>query len=229
MLEKDTSDKPDLFLDSQYATGESVEPRAAQLRSLMSVDDMVSKLASELDCLRETRDTLAIFTSDNGYLWGEHGLRRKGTPYLESARVPLLVRWTEEGQPPVDRRLVANIDLAPTIAEVARVAPDSIRYMDGQSLATETLRHRLLLEYWPNVREQIPRWNALRTTKYHYVEYERDGEVIARELYDLARDPWELTNLLGDGDPANNPSAARLDALARTLRAFVACRSASCR
>jgi arylsulfatase A-like enzyme len=149
-----------------------------------------------------------LYTSDNGFLWGEHRLGGKAWPYEESIRVPLVVRapWV---RPPgrVDRRLVLNIDLASTIAELAGVRPGLSQ--DGRSLVPlirgEQLRWRggFVVEYLGRslLRQSgPPPYHALRTLRYLYVEYENGW----RELYDLAGDPWELWN------QADNPRYARI-------------------
>ncbi|HEX2240439.1 MAG TPA: sulfatase-like hydrolase/transferase, partial [Actinomycetota bacterium] len=75
--------------DETYSSG--VALRRAQLRTLMSVDDLVGAVFSELNDLGE-RDTLAFFLSDNGFFWSEHGLPAKGAPYLQSIEIPLYVK-----------------------------------------------------------------------------------------------------------------------------------------
>ena len=116
----------------------------------MSVDDMVQRIFDELDAMGETSDTLAIFTSDNGYLWGEHRIgEEKRFPYTESVGVPFLMRWPGHvSAGAVDDRLAANVDILPTILDAAGVVPALLYPLDGRSLLTSTSRHRQLLEYW---------------------------------------------------------------------------------
>lgn len=231
LKESETTDKSDVYPESELTDAKhSVDDRKAQLRSLMSVDDMVERFATTLECLGETRDTVAIFTSDNGYLWGEHGFSGKGKPYKESIAVPLLVRWTETGHPRIDRRMVANIDLAPTIAEVAGLPQASMGFMDGESLTTSGEgREALLFEYWSGEHRPMPGWASIRTNSFQYVEYETpEGEVVGRELYDLKKDPWQLENVLQDDDSGNDPSASRLRSLERRLRELRTCAGAAC-
>ena len=171
----------------------------------------------------ENRRTSAIFMSDNGMLWGEHGLSGKWRPYSASLRVPLLMRWPGHfARGLTDTRLAANVDLAPTIVDAARL-PESLKLsMDGHSLLTETRRPRILLE---NLRGRLGRWAALRTRSYQYTEYYTDGQVSFREYYDLRRDPWQLTNLLKDGDPENDPELGRLESQLASDRV---CAASSC-
>jgi arylsulfatase A-like enzyme len=173
--------------------------RARQLRTLMSVDDMVGRVMTVLSNLNE--NTLAIFTSDNGYQWGEHGLTNKTTPYTPSIMVPFLVRWPGHVAPSSkDGRLVSLIDIAPTVAQAAGLVPDPM--MDGRSLFSSARDH-ILTEFftWPGY--VVPTWASVRTNTYQYVEYYDGGSVTFREYYDLAADPWQLVNLLRDGDPSN--------------------------
>ena len=68
------------------------------------------------------RNTLVVYVSDNGYLWGEHNLEGKDEPYVQSTKVPLMMRWPNHTQPGVgDERFALNIDIAPTILEAAGI------------------------------------------------------------------------------------------------------------
>jgi arylsulfatase A-like enzyme len=182
--------------------------RRPQLESLRALDRSVGALVSTLRRRGVLDRTVILYTSDNGFLWGEHRLGGKAWPYEESIRVPLVVRapWVP---PPgrVDRRLALNIDLASTIAELAGVRPGLPQ--DGRSLVPllrgKRLRWRkdFVVEYLGRslLRQSgPPPYRALRTLRYLYVEYENGW----RELYDLAGDPWELWN------QADNPRYARI-------------------
>lgn len=209
VLESDRSDKPPYVqaLKSSLKKGRAI--RRDQLRTLMSVDDMVDSLVSTLKERGELANTLIVFMSDNGVLWGEHGLRSKGAPYQAALRVPLVMRW--DGHLPrgtTDRRLVTNADIAPTILQAAGLSDAPAHELDGRSLLDTTWkRNRLLHEYWraPHVDDRPP-WASLQTRAYLYTEiYDDNGAVTFREYYDLKNDPWELHNLLGDLDPLNDP------------------------
>jgi arylsulfatase A-like enzyme len=228
MVEVDLTDKPPyvrrLAVDpTSVRAGEADDLREKQLRTLMSVDDALGEIFRELVRLGEDGNTLVIFTSDNGFTWGEHGLvGKKLVPYLPSVAVPLLASWPGHFEPgTVERRIVANIDIAPTVLEAAGIR--SATREDGRSL-TSARRKRLLLEYWSA--GTVPTWASTLTAKYQYVEYyDRAGDVSFREYYRLASDPWELTNLLGDGVPDNNPDLA---ALSRRLATDRGCAGANC-
>jgi arylsulfatase A-like enzyme len=196
----------------------------------MSVDDMIRKIFAELRANREDRKTLAFFLSDNGLLWAQHGLLNKTVPYLQSIRVPLLARWPARipgGSR--DDRLVANVDLAPTIAQVAGLGAASPP-MDGRSLFSRQWdRDHLLVEYFEGDTGIAPTWASITAPTHQYVEYyDEDGNETFREYYDLVRDPWQLVNTLGDFDPTNDPSPARLSELSARLAVERECVASLC-
>jgi N-acetylglucosamine-6-sulfatase len=175
-----------------------------QLRCLASVDESVGRILAALDSAGHREDTLVVFTSDNGYFWGEHGLGGKHGPYEEAVRVPFLARYPQRIQPGTVRdALVLNVDLAPTLLELAGLAvPDSI---DGRSIVplfADSFRWRdaVLLEYQLN-RGQTPRfptWQAVRTRGWKYIRY--PDNPAWDELYELSTDPLEMHNRIADPD-----------------------------
>jgi arylsulfatase A-like enzyme len=164
--------------------------REGQAESLLAVDDAV---ASMMRTLRETgrdRDTLFVFTSDNGYLWGEHGLTGKDLPYDGATRVPLVLRW--DGHVPAgatDDRLALNLDLATTLADAAS-APMTT---DGLDLLGDRRRGGFVLEAM-NGYAGRPAYCGWRTENRMFVQW-ADGSA---ELYDYRSDPFEQHNLAGD-------------------------------
>ncbi|MFN2388377.1 MAG: sulfatase [Actinomycetota bacterium] len=195
LIETDRSDKPDFVQDRDHGPSTVADFRARQLRSLMSVDDLVDDLFTELRRAGELDDTLAIYLSDNGYLHGEHGIMDKRYPYTRSIKIPLMVRWpghVEAGSTLHD--YVANIDVAPTVLDAAGIGP---REMDGRSLFGGRVRDRMLTEYFRDVDSTfVPSWASTRTDDYQYTEYYGGGgAIVFREYYDLERDPWQLENL----------------------------------
>ena len=207
---------------------EAAKVRTGQLRTLLSVDDLVDRVMGRLQATGELEDTLVFFLSDNGYAWGEHRHVGKFTPYTESIKVPFLVSWP--GRLPAgttDDRLVATIDIKPTVLAAAGVPPRAGDVVDGRSLLDGRRRDRLLAEYWrdqanaPGIRD----WAALRTPAWQYIEdYHQPGGGTFREFYDLRSDPGMDRNLLADDDPANDPPAS----VAAELAAARACAGAGC-
>ena len=134
--EPDTSDKPAYIrritlYDHARLVGEQTF-RRNQYRTLVSVDQQVGNFVAALADTGRLSNTMILFTSDNGLLWGEHRWSKKEVPYDESLRVPLVVRYDPltSGRTR-DTRLVLNADLAPTIADLAGVAHPPT---DGMSL-----------------------------------------------------------------------------------------------
>ena len=189
-----------------------VEVRDGQRTELEQADEMVASVMGTLDRLDERRDTLAIYTSDNGYLWGEHGIYHKLWPYLESVRVPLFASWPGHlAAGGVDDRLAANIDLAPTIMQAAGVTPGY--QPDGRSLFGAGDRPWLLLEGAVDESGRVPGWTSIVDPHQQYIRW-GDGFV---EHYSLDADPYEMQ--------ASNAADAELDA---RLAAAAACAGAGC-
>ncbi|MGH3027784.1 MAG: sulfatase-like hydrolase/transferase [Gaiellaceae bacterium] len=169
--------------------------RQGQLESLLAVDDAVGELLDTLADTGRLDETLFVFTSDNGYLWGEHRWRSKIVPYDESIRVPLVVRYDGVAQTAgTSSRLVANIDLAPTIARAAGVAAPGA---DGRSflglLPTPNAAWRpdvLVENRKSTTAPQVPSYCVVRNATHTYVQYGTGEE----EIYDMAADPDQLTN-----------------------------------
>jgi arylsulfatase A-like enzyme len=228
--ENDRTDKPRWVQDEAFGPRSAAKVRRQQLRTLLAADDMIGRLLRLLDENEEADNTLVIFLSDNGYLWGEHGLDDKRMPYLPSVRIPLLVRWPGHlARGTTDNRMAATIDVSPTVLSASDIVPNEP--MDGRSLAALWDRQRLLLEYERDDPpfERVPDWAATLTRDLQYIEYYSDaGGPIFREYYDLNSDPWQLTNLLGDGNASNDPPPAVVETLREQLRQDRSCRGPAC-
>ena len=172
------------------------------LRCIQSVDDGVGKIFKALEETHQLDNTLIIYTSDNGYLFGEHHLGDKRGAYEESIRVPLLMRYPKL-IPAASRlsEIALNIDIAPTALQLAGAPIPSTT--DGKSLIPlfenklGEWRGGALFEYFHEPRYPLfPTWQALRTPQWKYIHYL--GVEDSDELYDLKSDPYELKNLIGD-------------------------------
>ena len=217
--EADRSDKPP-FVQSQHVSGLRVRKnREGQLRTLLAVDELVATVMEQLGKDGERNGTLAFFVSDNGFFWGEHGVGDKRLPYLQAVNVPFYARWPDRLPSGVaDGRLAANVDITPTILEAAGLVPDPEFPLDGRSLLAPDARDHILLEYPFDEATEVPPWAAYLDERRQYTEYYGlDGEVTYREFYDLKDDPWQLLNLLGDADEANDPSETEIARLSVTL------------
>jgi arylsulfatase A-like enzyme len=225
MTESDWSDKPE-FLDRARGYPDLIERmREDGRRSLIAVDGLVARLMDELRAGGEYENTLVVFTSDNGFLLGEHGgLAGKDLPYPPSTQIPLMVRWP--GHVARDRdsvRPVTNVDVATTLLEAAGIDPET----DGRSLFETERRRELFMEHHGgSIGEPdalpLPPWRSILTRRYRYTEYYDRGDVIAREYYDHGIDPWELENRAAELTPA------RVDDLSGRLSAYAGCRGRAC-
>jgi len=170
--------------------------------TLKGVDDSVGRLTEVLREKGMLDSTMVMFTSDNGFQFGEHGFIDKRCMYEASIRVPLIVHCPELVKGGQRRReMVLNIDHAPTILEAAGVSvPETVQ---GQSfygiIAGEKRpwRDAWLYEYfWERSFPQTPTVLGVRTDKYKLMQYH--GIWDRYELYDLENDPDEMNNLLAD-------------------------------
>jgi N-acetylglucosamine-6-sulfatase len=222
LFEEDLSDKPAWVQEAGGDRGQARRDAAvgqyrAQLRSLLSVDESVAALLDALDAAGELDDTIVVFTSDNGYLNGEHGLvDRKISPYTETVRVPLIVRGPGfEAGAEVDRA-VSNADLVPLFLERAGATPSVA--VDGHTLS-DPLADRAVLVEGPSARGGQPGFVQAATARWSLIRSE-DGEL---ELYDHETDPFELD------DVSDDPAVASVrDRLVEALDALVACAGPDC-
>jgi arylsulfatase A-like enzyme len=211
---------------NDFQVGALTEAYQQELESLLAVDEAVGRIVEALRRAGDLQKTLIVFTSDNGYFHGEHRIPSgKVFPYEPALRVPLVVRGP--GIAPGQRidDLVANIDLAPTIADAANVTP--LRIVDGRSLLPLLQKgirpppRSILIEAPPS---DVPRqvFAAVRTPRYMYASYGSGDQ----ELYDLAADPYQLASL--HRDPAQAALVAELSLQLEQLRtcAGVTCRIA---
>jgi N-acetylglucosamine-6-sulfatase len=199
---------------------EVVQEWRARQEALKSVDVMVKDLITTLNETNQSRRTYVVFASDNGYLLYRHRVYGKGGPYEESQGVPFVVRGP--GVPrAVSNKLVANIDLAPTIAAWTGVQPP--KYVSGRSLVpifdsgATSWRRYLLFEFFLGDRG----YAGVRTAGGEtYVEY-GTGE---KEYYELGTDPWQVES--AHRAPQN---AKRLKELSTILSNLKGCKDANCR
>ncbi len=253
--ETNVLDKPDGVKSQPLLTAGQIDDMDElyrdRLRSLQSVDEMIAHMFAALEAADQLDNTYIIFTSDNGYHMGQHRLfAGKSTLYEEDINVPFVIFGP--GIPAntvLDGYLAGNVDIAPTIADLAGVIPSSM--LDGRSLrplfgvnppAPENWRQAYLLEYYKSGSEEDESadaddelepadaygtltisptlaYHGLRTRQYTYVEY-ANGFV---ELYDMSVDPDQLENIASTADPQ------LVAALSAWLKDLYACKLDSCR
>ncbi|HAX96099.1 MAG TPA: acetylglucosamine-6-sulfatase [Prolixibacteraceae bacterium] len=183
------------------------------LRTVAGIDDSVGILLKELEEQGILDNTLVIYTSDQGMFLGEHDYQDKRWSYEESLKAPFLVRYPEvipSGR--VEDRLMANIDLAPTLLDFAGVqVPDSMqgfscrKMLEGQQDAPD--REAVYFRYWMHLahRHHNPAHYGIRTKRWKLILYYglpldvsgagKEETPAGWELYDMVNDPCELKNL----------------------------------
>ena len=186
--------------------GTSDENIRRRAEMLLAVDEGLGEMMAVLDEVGALDNTFILFTSDNGYFYGEHGFSiERRMPYEESARAPLLVRY-----PPLVAAgstvepLAVSIDIAPTVLEVARATIGP--HIQGASFLpllrgeSTDWRSSLLIEY---ISHEYPmpwlldmEYRAVRTDRYKYIHWSHHEGM--DELYDLETDPFEMRNLIDD-------------------------------
>ena len=191
------------------------KPRCAYHQLIAGVDENVVRLLESMDELGLTENTIVVYASDNGLCNGAHGMLIKRAAYEESIRIPLLIRY-----PPLTKagttidKLVLNVDLAPTLLDIAGVKTPN--KMQGQSLVPLLEGHEtkwrtsFVYENFHEPPHHTPTLYALRTEAWKLIEY--PGYPGWTELFHLAEDPYETENLA-----ASEAHAATLAALRAEL------------
>ena len=205
-----------------------------RMGSLLAVDDLVKRVVKSLRKAGVYDDTDIVFTSDNGWILGEHRLRDpmsedgravgvKYLPFEGSSRVPLMAAGPDFPKDRKVRGVVVNADLAPTIADIAgarpRLAQDGISLLRALRKPSMLAGRGVLLETFENPRG-VPPYKAIRTERYRY----EVAETGAEGLYDLRLDPWEL-----DSRHADPRYAAIKKILVAKLAALRDCKGTKCR
>lgn len=251
--EEDVSDKsPEMSQDPLLNDGDIAgidERYRERVRSMLSVDESISKLIKTLEENGLLENTYIIFTSDQGFTLGQHrSAESKSSFFEEDIVVPFVVRGPDipEGEK-VNGMLATVIDIAPTISEWAGVVPPN--FIDGRSFAgllrgeelPSDWRKTFLLEVYsfvgeeqgnsfPNIfaslfipslqqQDDLPKSAGLRTLDYTYME-RSDGFV---ELYDLKNDPYQLENIVTSTPPE------LLQKFSKLLQKLETCHAGECR
>ena len=181
-----------------------------RLEMLLGVDESTGRILETLESMGVLDNTIVVVAGDQGYFYGEHGLGgERRLAYEESARIPIVIRYPPlipAGTTP--EPLTMNIDLAPTLLELAGSEPE--RPLHGRSLVPllggdepADWRTSILIEYYSDTvfrRIVDMGYKAVRTERYKLIDYlELEG---MDELYDLASDPYELRNVIADPEYA---------------------------
>ncbi len=192
-------------------------------RALLSVDEWVGRVLAALQETGRLANSLIVFTSDNGYMLGEHRRVGKVAPYEESIRVPMVVRddavvGARAGTTNPD--MVLNLDIAPTFADAAGVStPSSVAGLSMLPVLSNPgarWRTHFLIEHGPG---GMPAYCAVRTTDWKYVLYATGEE----ELYHLTGSasagdgPYELVNQAANPEPLYRNELTKLRALEQKM------------
>jgi arylsulfatase A-like enzyme len=192
------------------------------LRCIQSVDDNVGRMLDYLDAEGIAENTIVIYTSDQGFFLGDHGLFDKRLMYEESLRMPFLMRYPAGIKPQsVNNDIVLNIDFAPTFLDYARhhapteMQGHSFRHnVEGHS--PKNWRRAMYYRYWMHNDNDhhVPAHYGIRTDRYKLIYYYNqplgmtgsfpNGKPPEWEFFDLKTDPREMHNLYSD------PKHARL-------------------
>jgi N-acetylglucosamine-6-sulfatase len=238
--EADLSDKPGvLAFFPNPLTGDEISSLQDHYRgrmgSLLAVDDLVERVVRTLKRSGEYRNTVIVFTSDNGWILGEHRLRDpmsfdgratgvKYLPFEGSSRVPLLIAGPGFPRGRTVRGVASNADLSPTILDLAgaraTLPQDGVSLLKAARDPARLRRRGVLIQTAANPRN-VPPYASIRTERYRY-ETTTDGSGV-EGLYDLERDRWELQSKHAD------PAYARIKTiLSAALQRLRTCRGATC-
>jgi N-acetylglucosamine-6-sulfatase len=229
--ELDRSDKHPFIRAIPQLTDQDVAELTADNRSrklsLLAVDEGVTAIVAALKKNGQLDNTYIVFMGDNGYILGQHAIRYgKYFPYEPALRIPMIIRGPGIKPNTVITDPVFEIDITPTVLELAGVKPT--RPVDGVSLlarmqkGTPLVERTLLLSSGPQKSASgtdLPLFDGVRTSRYVWWIYEDGFE----EMYDLEKDPYQLESV------ANNPAyTATKQALVAQWNTLKTCSGTSC-
>lgn len=170
------------------------------LRCVQSVDDNVGRLMAYLKEKGLDKNTIIIYTSDQGFYLGEHGWFDKRFMYEESFRTPLIVKWpgvVKKGA--VTNQMVMNLDYAETLLDMAGVKVPAA--MQGKSFVPVlkqqqkgAFRDAVYYHYYETTTHHVAKHIGVRTDRYKLIYFYEKNEW---ELYDLEKDIQEMNNIYG--------------------------------
>jgi arylsulfatase A-like enzyme len=171
------------------------------LRTISSVDESVGKINHYLQENGLAENTLIIYTSDQGFFLGEHGLFDKRYMYEESFQTPLIMKYQAEIKGSIQTaQLVLNLDIAPTLVDVAGVQVPA--FMQGRSLVPlfedpeKAVWREAVYYHFYEEAFGVPHHYGIRTNNFKLIWF--DTEPVSWEFYDLKEDPKEVNNLYGN-------------------------------
>lgn len=224
--EEDVADLPRDLFEADFTKRDELIRARARARALRSVDDSIEQLVTDLEAAGELDNTILVFTSDNGFVLGEHRMHGKNYLVDESLDIPLLVRGPGIPAGVTNGETVTLVDLAATILDWADAEPSAARPSDGLSLLDTTAvaeRDTVLVQAGDGQRDADRGWRyrGVSTDRYLYATHPGDRSVGL--LFDREVDPWALDNVYGD--PRYAATQAELH---RRLIELADCRGAEC-
>ncbi len=198
---------------SQQERSELTEWMRVYYAMVANLDDNIGRLTAEIKRLGLEENSILVFTSDHGELFGAHGRRAKNIFYDEAVRVPFLVRWKGQLAANVKRDFVFNtVDIMPSFLNLMGLpVPAEVEGSDLSACiqgSADTEEGALMMCTGPTaVFGDGNEWRALRTKKYTYAVFKSDGQEL---LFDDEADPYQMNNLIGNPDYAE--LAAKLKA-----------------
>lgn len=216
-LQRDVNGKPPV-----KGLGPSDDVIKNQLRCLTAIDEGLGHILKTLEQTRQMDNTFIVFTSDNGYFWGEHHLGDKRWAYEESLRIPMAMRYPKLIKAGTRvKEMVMNVDMAPTMLSLGGgKAPDNLQ---GRSILplfkgrVRDWRTSFLSEYFMEKNfPRVPSWQAVRDSEWKYIHYpDLNG---GDELYNLKKDPYEMQNLVHDAPGVLSQKKEQLDQYNRQIK-----------
>ena len=225
-----------------------------RLRSLQAVDELVDGLVTRLEAHGALENTYIVYSSDNGFHIGQHRLQPgKSCGYEEDIHVPMIMRGPGVSQGYSTDTVTTHTDLAPMFLELLGLAPRSDldgrafpvtqEEIEAEAAAARTVREHVAVEYWgfaggegihDRTLHENNTYKAIRLVGEGFNVYYSIWCNNEHELYDMARDPGQMANLLADSSDASSSISgfpvskvvSRLDALLLVLKS---CGGETCR
>ncbi len=202
----DWGDHTNFEEDTEHLKGQARKKKQYQLyikkylRCVKGVDDNVGRILDYLDESGLAENTIVMYTGDQGFFLGEHGLYDKRIMYEEALRMPFLVRWPRQIKPgATSNGMILNVDFAPTIMAAAGVQTPA--EMQGRSFLPllkgnqpSDWRTSMYYRYYYSHFHTEPHY-GVRTYRHKLIYFDR---IKQWELYDLRMDPREMNNVYGD-------------------------------
>ena len=224
-LERKHSDEMIETFGSILDLGTAEETIRRRAEMLLAVDESMGRIVDALDAKGILDETFIIFTSDNGFFYGEHALSvERRMPYEESIRTPFIIRYPAvvNAGSQIDE-LVVSVDIAPTVLDVAGAPIGD--HIQGRSLVplllgtAENWRQSAFIEFY-TYENPFPwlldmDYRAIRTDRYKYIHWMQHPD--ENELYDLEQDPYEMQNVIDDPRMAGVVSDLRAEMAAAVL------------